>query len=143
VTGSLTGKVIWVTGAGKGLGRAIAVAAIDEGATVVATSRSKDDLLGLQAEYSPGQVIVAPGSVTEETDIDHIVSELPTRESGTLHGLVNCAGISPAFVRSEKLDVGAFQQVIATSPASPWAAPVGRRSLAAPRPTCSATTRAT
>jgi NAD(P)-dependent dehydrogenase (short-subunit alcohol dehydrogenase family) len=115
VSGSLNGKVIWVTGAGKGLGRAIAVAALTEGATVVATSRSTDDLLSLQAGHPAGRVIVAPGSVADEADVDRIVSDLSNGETGTLHGLVNCAGISPSFVRSENLDVTTFQQVIATN----------------------------
>ena len=116
---SLRGKTIWVTGAGKGLGRAIAGAAVAEGATVVATSRAEADLRSLQAAHQPGQVICAPGSVTDQDDVDRIVStllpgSLPD-QPGALHGLVNCAGISPSFVRSESLDIDTFQHVLATN----------------------------
>lgn len=112
---SLDGQVVWVTGAGKGLGRAVAKAALGQGATVIATSRTVEDLLQLQSEHEPGQVVVAPGSVTDDGDVEHIVDLITGRPSRSLDGLVNCAGISPVFARSEHLDVQVFHDVLATN----------------------------
>lgn len=113
---ALAGKVVWVTGAGKGLGRAIVDSLVSEGAAVVATSRSRDDLESLQSAH-PGQtIILAPGSVTDPGDIQRILSDaVPAAGDGSLQGLVNCAGISPSFVRSEHLDAETFQSVMSTN----------------------------
>ena len=113
---ALAGKVIWVTGAGKGLGRAIASGLIADGATVVATARTRETLETLVTEHPPGAVIAAPGSVADETDIARIIKSFPTSGNGPrVHGMVNCAGISPVFVRSEALDAETFRTVLATN----------------------------
>lgn len=109
---ALTGKVIWVTGAGKGLGRAIARALAQRGATVVATARTIEDLDELHQEL-PDNLRSAPGSVTSEDDVERIVVNIAAQ--GRLDGLVNCAGISPSFTRSEDLSVEVFQSVMETN----------------------------
>lgn len=113
----LAGKVVWVTGAGKGLGRAIATGLLADGATIVATARTPETLESLAAEHPVGTVITAPGSVADETDIARIVNTFPESNDGRrqVHGLVNCAGISPAFVRSEQLDAETFSTILATN----------------------------
>jgi NAD(P)-dependent dehydrogenase (short-subunit alcohol dehydrogenase family) len=113
----LGGKVVWVTGAGKGLGRAIVSGLIADGATVVATARTREALETLAAEHPPRAVIAAPGSVADEADIARIINSFPTSGDGRpqVHGLVNCAGISPVFVRSEALDAETFRKVLATN----------------------------
>lgn len=109
----LRDKVVWVTGAGKGLGKAIAAALAAEGATVVATSRSADDLDRLREELGADRVLVAPGSVTDRVQLASIVESIVAH--GRLDGLVNCAGISPSFTRSERLDPEVFEQVLSTN----------------------------
>ena len=112
MTGTLEGKVIWVTGASKGLGRAMAIKAADEGATVAATSRTPDDLDRLVAsESSLGSIHAFPGSVSSRDDVDRIRDAIVERH-GRLDGLVNNAGISPSFVRSERAVDVDFEHVL-------------------------------
>lgn len=93
----LTGRTAWVTGAGKGLGRAIAAGLAAAGATVAVTSRTPADLEELAAELGEG-AIVLPGSVDDAEFAEECV-----RRIGPLDVLVTCAGISPTFKRSESV----------------------------------------
>ncbi|WP_293780125.1 SDR family NAD(P)-dependent oxidoreductase [uncultured Aeromicrobium sp.] len=111
--GRLDGKTIWLTGAGKGLGRAIGDALIDEGAIVVATARSVENLEEFASSRRQGRVIVAPGSVTDAATVAAIAADIAAR--GPIHGLVNCAGISPSFERSERVSLDVVEQVLATN----------------------------
>ena len=43
-------KRVWITGAGKGIGRALSKLMVKEGWVVAATSRTKEDLLSLVNE---------------------------------------------------------------------------------------------
>lgn len=96
-TNTLNGQIILVTGASRGIGRAIAVELVKEGATVIGTatteSGAKNITEALQA-LNPGQK--SHGVVLNVTDpgacdatIDAIVKEF-----GGLNVLVNNAGIT-------------------------------------------------
>ncbi|PXY33442.1 short-chain dehydrogenase [Prauserella sp. PE36] len=110
----LTGTTAWVTGAGKGLGRAIAVALASAGATVAVTSRTRDDLENLAAELGKGTVVL-PGSVSDPGFAEEAVDRL-----GRLDVLVNCAGISPVFKRSERVTDEEWQQVLRVNLDGTW-----------------------
>jgi NAD(P)-dependent dehydrogenase (short-subunit alcohol dehydrogenase family) len=114
MTNGVDGKIIWVTGAGKGLGRAIAAGLAAAGATVVATSRTERDLKELASECTPGIVEVAPASVDDPSAVALIVESTLDRH-GRIDGLVNCAGISPSFVRSESVALDSWNDVLSTN----------------------------
>ena len=64
---SLQGKAAVVTGAGRGIGRAIALAYAEQGADVVLTSRTEGELeevAGL-VRRSGGKAVVAPADVRD------------------------------------------------------------------------------
>ena len=112
MTGVLVGKVVWVTGAGKGLGRAMALKASRKGATVAATSRTIADLHQLVGEGSPdGAIHAYPGNVSSAEEVDRIRDTI-LEQHGRLDGLVNNAGISPSFVRRERADDADFARVL-------------------------------
>ncbi|GAB3002282.1 SDR family oxidoreductase [Amycolatopsis acidiphila] len=121
----LTGRTAWVTGAGKGLGRAMAVALAAAGATVAVTSRTRADLESLAAELGEG-TIVLPGSVAEPGFAEACVERI-----GRVDVLVNCAGISPTFKRSETVSDEEWQQVLRVNLDGTWfcSRAAGRRML--------------
>lgn len=121
----LTGKTVWVTGAGKGLGRAIAVALASAGATVAVTSRTRGDLESLADELGAGTVVL-PGSVSDAGFAESAVERL-----GRLDVLVNCAGISPVFKRSERVTDEEWREVLRVNLDGTWycARAAGRRML--------------
>ena len=92
--GSLQGRVALVTGAGRGIGRAIALGLAAEGARVAATARSEDQLASLIDE-----IVQAGGTATALAD-DLSDRAAPARivgrvvaEWGPVEILVNNAGI--------------------------------------------------
>ncbi|MFG2937086.1 SDR family NAD(P)-dependent oxidoreductase [Streptomyces sp. NPDC048282] len=109
----LDGRTAWVTGAGKGLGRAIAVALSQAGATVAVTARTAPDLDRLAAELAGhgGKTLVVPGSIADSAAVREMAEHI-TDATGRLDALVNCAGISPHFTRSERVTDQDWQQVL-------------------------------
>ena len=106
-------KIAWVTGAGKGLGRAIAVALSQAGATVAVTARTASDLEQLAAERAEhgGKVLILPGSVADSAAVRGIVEQI-VDQAGRLDAVINCAGISPHFTRSTEVTDEDWQQVL-------------------------------
>jgi NAD(P)-dependent dehydrogenase (short-subunit alcohol dehydrogenase family) len=87
-------KVVLITGASSGIGRATAKLFTRNGSTVIATGRSEAELTSLQsetAEYS-GDVKPRLADVTETTQIDRLVTEIGDT-FGQIDVLVNSAGI--------------------------------------------------
>lgn len=96
-TNTLNGQIILVTGASRGIGRAIAVELVKEGATVIGTatteSGAKSITEALQA-LNPGQK--SHGVVLNVTDPGACDATIDTivKEFGGLNVLVNNAGIT-------------------------------------------------
>jgi NAD(P)-dependent dehydrogenase (short-subunit alcohol dehydrogenase family) len=88
---SFKNKTVLITGAGKGLGRAVALAFARAGADVCAVSRTKADLDSLQAEAETG-IHVEAGDAAEEAFVAAVVRDCVARRGG-VDVLVNNAGI--------------------------------------------------
>ncbi|SCG46074.1 SDR family NAD(P)-dependent oxidoreductase [Micromonospora zamorensis] len=116
VKGQLQGKVAWVTGAGQGVGAAIAEGLAEAGASVILQSRRRDALLAVRDKIvaNGGTADIVAGDVTDESIADAVVT-LARQRWGRLDVLVNNAGISPALHRSEHLSVADWQLVIDTN----------------------------
>ena len=93
--GQLDGKVVWITGAGSGIGKAAAIALAGEGAIVVLSGRRKQPLEKLSAELkSMGATALAKaGDVTKSNSARLIVDAIMTK-FGRLDILVNNAGLN-------------------------------------------------
>jgi short-subunit dehydrogenase len=70
------GKVAWITGAGKGIGRALALRLAAEGWTVAASARTTGDLARLAAECPQGRVHPFPLDVTAIKPRDGAVDDI-------------------------------------------------------------------
>lgn len=88
---SLEGKAAIITGAGRGIGAAVARALHAGGAAVALVSRTPEDLDALADELGE-RVAVLPGDVADETAVERIFDDAETR-LGPLDILVNNAGI--------------------------------------------------
>ena len=93
----LTGKIAFVTGASKGIGRAVAEQLALEGADVVITARTAGPLERTASDIAArtGRSIVAlAGDMSKPEDVDRCVKETLKR-FGHIDILVTCAGSSP------------------------------------------------
>src|SRR5277367_6488041 len=100
---NLAGKSVLVTGASKGIGRAIAAAFVEEGAQVAMTARGADELnrAAEAIRKAGGKTLAIAGDVTKEADLKRIVDETVAR-FGTIHVLVNNAGGAKGFTASSQ-----------------------------------------
>jgi 3-oxoacyl-[acyl-carrier protein] reductase len=102
----LTGKVAFVTGASKGIGREVARTLAREGCDVVITARGQEELEKTAAEISgeTGRTVVAQaGDMSESADVERCVQAAIDRLGG-IDVLVTCAGSSPGGLLEELTD---------------------------------------
>ena len=90
---SLKGKVALVTGAGKGIGKAIAIALANEGAHVGLIARTEKDVKDVADEISKLGVMAAyaTADVSNRAEVEAAVEKLNT-ELGNVDILINNAG---------------------------------------------------
>ncbi|WP_030419794.1 glucose 1-dehydrogenase [Streptomyces sp. SCSIO 75703] len=108
----LDGKVGIVTGASRGIGRAIVDALAAEGATVLATSRAADD-----DSFGAG-VTYAPLDVSSEADWRRVVGHVTARH-GRVDFLVNNAGII-TYETVHDLTSEQWNRVVAVNQTGTW-----------------------
>lgn len=99
-------KVVLVTGASSGIGRASARLFAERGATVVAVGRNEAELRSLESETADvaGTVKIRLADVTETSQIDRLVTEIGDT-FGQIDVLVNSAGIiKSGTIESTTLD---------------------------------------
>jgi NAD(P)-dependent dehydrogenase (short-subunit alcohol dehydrogenase family) len=105
VTFDLDGRRVWVTGASRGLGRAIALGFATSGAQVALTARSAEavDDVALEVEKLGATTLRLPASVADPAAVVAAAAAIADTWGG-LDVLVNCAGVSPTFKRAELVE---------------------------------------
>lgn len=98
---SFAAKVVWITGASSGIGEALALALLEQGAEVILSGRRVEALQAL-AERAPQRALVLPFESTDYERLPALV-EQAWAWRGRIDLLVNNAGVSQ---RSLALDTG-------------------------------------
>ncbi|HDJ2900385.1 TPA: SDR family oxidoreductase [Staphylococcus aureus] len=87
----LTDKIAVVTGAGSGIGKAIATLLHEEGAKVVLAGRNKEKLQNVANQLSQDNVKVVPTDVTNKEEVDELI-KIAQQTFGGLDIVINSAG---------------------------------------------------
>jgi NAD(P)-dependent dehydrogenase (short-subunit alcohol dehydrogenase family) len=113
LTGALDGHAVVVTGAGRGLGRAYAVAAAAEGAAVVVNDVDADAARETAelAAASGARVEVVAGSVAEWRGAERVVRHC-VEAFGAIDGLVNNAGVLRATGPAWEAGEDALREIV-------------------------------
>ncbi len=117
----LGGKVAVVTGASRGLGRALALAFAREGVHLVINSRSEDSLKPVagEAEETGAEVLAVPANVSVGSDVEKLVDE-SVRRFGRIDVLVNNAGLLGPRVPIEEYPEYEWRRVLDANLTAPF-----------------------
>ena len=109
---SLTGKNALVTGAGKGIGRAIAVALAQEGVNVALLARTESQLQEVaQAVQALGvKTVILTADIADRAAVEVAVAQAET-ELGTLDILIYNAGMG-TFAKLVDMDPAEWERII-------------------------------
>jgi 7-alpha-hydroxysteroid dehydrogenase len=124
----LDGKVALVTGAGKGIGKGIALAFARAGADVALVARTKDDLEAVANEVRAAgrNAAVIPADVTEIEGLEDVVGQT-VHSLGALDILVNNAGGVEQLGTYTDMTVGILESAFRFNVSAPFE--LGRHAL--------------
>ncbi|MEN4829335.1 SDR family oxidoreductase [Pseudomonas sp. P39-UII1] len=109
-------KVALVTGAGSGIGRAVALALLEDGYSLVLAGRRAEPLQALveQAQAAGGEALAVPTDVRDEQSVAHLFATLE-EVHGRLDVIFNNAGVNAPAVPVDELPLENWRNVIATN----------------------------
>jgi NAD(P)-dependent dehydrogenase (short-subunit alcohol dehydrogenase family) len=112
-TFDLSGRVALVTGASRGIGRAIALLLARHGATIVVSSRKLEGCEAVAAEIraAGGAASALACHIGEVEQIANAFREIDARH-GHIDILVNNAATNPYFGPAISMEIGAFQKTV-------------------------------
>jgi NAD(P)-dependent dehydrogenase (short-subunit alcohol dehydrogenase family) len=121
VSGRLTDEVVLVTGAARGIGRAIAVKAAEEGAAVALLDILADQLATTAAELEQtgATVAAAVGDITDEDSVRRAVADLTETLGRPITVLVNNAGKN-SYADPTEMTVAEWDSVFAVDLKGAW-----------------------
>lgn len=109
---NLKGKNAIITGAGRGIGRAIAIALANEGVNVGLLARSEEHLQVVvkETEAQGVKAVLATADISSNEEVTKAIHSL-TNELGTIDILINNAGIAK-FGKFMDLEVEEWEKII-------------------------------
>ncbi len=111
--GKLEGKVAIVTGAGRGIGRSIALAFAEEGANIVAVARNVEEIDAVSREASAYRVgcLSIKTDVSRQEQIDEMIGKVLTAY-GRIDILVNNAAVPGPTDFISQIKTGEWEETI-------------------------------
>jgi 3-oxoacyl-[acyl-carrier protein] reductase len=108
---ALKDNIAVVTGAGRGIGKAIALSLAREGVDVALCSRTKSevDAVAREIEKMGRRSLAVQADVSQEKDVENVISET-IKKFGRIDVLINNAGIG-YFANVKDLSVNEFDQM--------------------------------
>jgi NADP-dependent 3-hydroxy acid dehydrogenase YdfG len=112
---SLTNKTVLITGASKGIGRALALTLAKEGANLGLVARSENELKTLQQEIDAlgAKAIIFVGSVSDESFVKASVAETMAT-FGQIDSLINNAGFG-IFKQATDIETSEWDDIYDTN----------------------------
>ncbi|MBN2781124.1 MAG: glucose 1-dehydrogenase [Candidatus Marinimicrobia bacterium] len=109
----LENKVVLITGAASGMGRATALLFAQEGGKILATDVNRERLGSLEKEIrkAGGEVTALIADMSKEADIEMMIAAA-VKQYGTLDILVNNAGVMDNFAPVADLDDKTWDRVM-------------------------------
>ena len=119
---ALEGKVVWITGASSGLGKALAAECALQGAQVILSARRLEELENVRVSIlNPDRHISVAMDITDEAQVRHAYEQV-LKEKGRIDWLINNAGLSQRALITETtmqteraiMEIDYFSQVFLT-----------------------------
>lgn len=116
----LKGKIVLVTGTSKGIGKAVVLKCISEGAQVIANYRSHFNVDNYSdVKYEKGQLQFIKADIRSTNDVTLMMRKIQT-EYGRLDGIVNNAGIITRTIDWKKIADSDWKCNIETNVIGMW-----------------------
>ncbi|MFK0343498.1 MULTISPECIES: SDR family oxidoreductase [unclassified Pseudomonas] len=109
-------KIALVTGAGSGIGRAVALALLEDGFSLVLAGRRAEPLQAVveQAQAAGGEALAVPTDVRDEQSVAQLFATIE-EVHGRLDVIFNNAGVNAPAVPVDELPLEYWRNVIATN----------------------------
>ena len=106
-------KVVWITGASSGIGRALAIALSEFACQIFISARSKEKLEKTREMCNQGNVIIAEGDLTDK-QTNHDICQSIKKEAGHIDIAILNAGTCE-YVDIDNFDSALFKRLMDTN----------------------------
>jgi len=108
-------RIYWVTGAGKGIGRALAAALVADGHTVAISARGESDLESLvrETQSGPGRAVAFPLDITDAAAVADTVGRIEVDLGAIDIAVLNAGTHIP--MSAYDFDAGALRTLVETN----------------------------
>jgi len=105
------GKVVFITGGARGLGKALAKAFLEEGASVGVNGRNRESLAKFEEEFKTASVLAFPADISSYDEMEASLKKV-IETWGKVDILIHNAGIVNPLSPSDKMKKEDFDRVI-------------------------------